>query len=182
MYDGWYPGSAIIAHREPTSCGHKVLGRAEAVPNDECVRQVLATVTCLAACSTPVAPSLASADPFASRHRHDTQFPREPSKVTEQPVSQKHLPHMAHHHHFGWNPPTPQVCCILHVLRQESRCLPNVRQPDPMYEDAQAPRQQYPLLCRRLAPLFLTRNRRATSTRWVMRSGTTTRSTARLRS
>jgi len=39
---------------------------------------------------------------------HSTQFPKGPGVVTAQPLTTKHLPHMAHHHHFGWNPPTPQ--------------------------------------------------------------------------
>jgi hypothetical protein len=41
--------------------------------------------------------------------RHTTSIPSSPSKICEQPITQKHQPHLAHHHHYGWNPPTPQV-------------------------------------------------------------------------
>ncbi|GAX77469.1 hypothetical protein CEUSTIGMA_g4913.t1 [Chlamydomonas eustigma] len=41
--------------------------------------------------------------------KHEISYPRDPEIVTAQPLTDKHLPHMSHHHHFGWVPPTPQA-------------------------------------------------------------------------
>uniref|UniRef100_A0A7S0WWM3 Uncharacterized protein n=1 Tax=Chlamydomonas leiostraca TaxID=1034604 RepID=A0A7S0WWM3_9CHLO len=37
-----------------------------------------------------------------------TKVPTQPEVVGQQPVKTQHLPHLCHHHHFGWVPPTPQ--------------------------------------------------------------------------
>lgn len=39
----------------------------------------------------------------------DVKYATAPEVVGAQPLQgKKYLPHLAHHHHFGWNPPTPQ--------------------------------------------------------------------------
>lgn len=41
---------------------------------------------------------------------HSTSTPTSPSRIVHQPLQDKaYLPHVSHHHHFGWNPPTPQA-------------------------------------------------------------------------
>jgi len=38
-----------------------------------------------------------------------TSRPTDPKAVADQPLESKYLPHLSHHHHFGWNPPTPEA-------------------------------------------------------------------------
>lgn len=41
--------------------------------------------------------------------RHMTKTTTELSSTGHQPLKSQYLPHLAHHHHFGWNLPTPEV-------------------------------------------------------------------------
>lgn len=41
--------------------------------------------------------------------------------TVKQPVTSKHLPHLAHHHHFGWNAPTPEVSKTVVMLCEDHK-------------------------------------------------------------